>query len=52
MKQFMNYSKIKFRLRNFIINEEKYNNYLKKLKWFSYINKQKHEDNLINKLTN
>ena len=52
MKQFMNYSKIKFRLRNFIINEEKYNNYLKKLKWFSYINKQKHEDNLINKLKN
>ena len=29
-----------------------YNTYMKKLKWYAYINKRRHEDNLLNELDN
>ena len=31
-------------------NGEKYNKYIRKLKWFGYINKQRHEEKLLNEL--
>ena len=37
-------------MRNYVVDEEKYNEYLKKLKYFEYINKRKHEKNVLDKL--
>jgi hypothetical protein len=48
IKIFKKYIQLKIALRNDIPN--KYNNYLQKLKWFAYINKRRHEDNLLNEL--
>ena len=33
-------------------NLENYNTYMKKLKWYAYINKRRHEDKLLNELDN
>ena len=49
--KFTNYLKLKLKLRNKIHEEQHYNNYLMKLNWFSYINKKRHEDKLLNKLS-
>ena len=47
---FIKYTQLKLKLRKLIIKEESYNKYVNKLKWFSYINRQKHENKLINKI--
>jgi hypothetical protein len=47
---FIKYTQLKLRLRKLIIEEELYNKNVNKLKWFSYINRQKHESILINKI--
>ena len=47
---FIKYTQLKLKLRKLIIEEESYNKYVNKLKWFSYINRQKHENKLINKI--
>ena len=49
-KIFKKYIKIKSKMRNQIIDGKIYDNYLKKLKWFSYINKRRHEDRIMNEL--
>lgn len=38
------------RKKEAIQNGNEYNKFIRKLKWFSYINKQRHEDELLNKL--
>jgi hypothetical protein len=48
--RFIKYAQLKLNLRKLIITEKTYNNYINKLKWYSYINRQKHESNLINKI--
>jgi hypothetical protein len=48
--EFKMYTKVKMELKNKVINEEYYNNYLKKQKWHSYINTQRHESKIQNKL--
>ena len=50
---FKNYIKTKFKLMEKIGKEklDEYGNYLNKLKWFSYINKKRHEDTLLNEIS-
>ena len=48
----MKYTKQKLSLKNKINNEKTYNEYLKKLKWFSYVSTKRHEDKLLNELEN
>ena len=49
-KKFLDYVKHKIDLRKDIIEEENYNKYLKKLNWHTYINKQRHEDTILNEI--
>lgn len=49
-KSFIEFTKLKLKMRKNIIAEQNYNQYLQKLSWFAYINKRRHEDNLLNEL--
>jgi len=51
-EKFNKYIQKKVKLRDLIITNKTYNEYLKKLKWHSHINKQKHESKLINDIKN
>ena len=42
--------KIKLKLKHAIGKEKNYNDYLRKLNWYSYINKRRHEDKLLNNI--
>jgi len=48
--KFIKYARKKIRYRLQLNKINCYNEYVKKLKWFSYINKKRHEDNLLNKI--
>jgi hypothetical protein len=50
--KFIEYTKIKLDMRKNVSKEKKYNEYLKKLSWFAYINTKKHESLLMNKIEN
>ena len=55
-KKFGEFIKLKIIMKNIINLEEPepsdmtYNEYIKKLKWFAYINKKRHEDKLLNEI--
>ena len=48
--RFIKYAQLKLNLRKLIVEEKTYNKYTNKLKWYSYINRQRHESNVINKI--
>jgi len=50
LEKFKKYLKIKFELIKKIGNEQMdiFSKYINKLKWYAYINKRRHEDNLLN----
>lgn len=51
IEQFKKYLCLKEKLRDAIMKHQKtYNKYLQKLKWHAYINKRRHEDNLLNRI--
>jgi hypothetical protein len=50
--KFNEYLKIKYKLLRIIMRKQlnEYRDYLMKLRWFSYINKRRHEDKLLNEI--
>lgn len=50
--KFNKYVKLKLLLKNELDKNKMYNDYLLKHKWFSYINKKRHESTIINELKN
>ena len=48
--KFIGYVKIKIKMRNFVMDELNYNMYMKKLKYFEYINKKNHENKILQEL--
>ena len=52
LHKFGMYIRDKLRINKLLKCEYVWSEYYNKLKWFSYINKQRHEANLINKLKN
>ena len=49
LKSFLEFAKLKITIKKALMNSS-FNTYVKKLKFFSYINKRRHEDNLLNEL--
>ena len=47
-KKFIEYTKLKLNLRTQLNNEHLWNDYVNKLRWFGHINRQRHEDKLLN----
>ena len=47
---FVAYCKLKFKIRDAIIKEKNFNEYLLKQNWYSHINKIRHESNILNKI--
>jgi hypothetical protein len=52
LEKFMLGFKKRFELREKIIEEEKYNEFVKKMRWYGYINKRRHEDKLLDEIEN
>lgn len=50
INEFNKYAKLKMLIRREIIKEKNYNEYIKKLKWFSHVNKKRHENKMLNEL--
>jgi len=50
VSKFNEYVKLKLQLKEMINKEKKYNEYLKKLRFHGHINKQRHEDLILNEL--
>jgi hypothetical protein len=51
-KIFKEYTGRKVKFHNMIRNEEFYNDYLKRLKWYLYINTKRHTDKIVNEIKN
>ena len=52
INNYLKYFQLKYAFKNKVLNETNYNNYLKKLNWYSYINRQKHESKIVNEIKN
>jgi predicted transcriptional regulator YheO len=50
IKTFNEYIKRKINMKRMIRNEKSYNEYLKKLNWYQYINTQRHTDKIVNEI--
>lgn len=52
LEQFLVYTSMKLKLQEQVQNLIHYDVYLRKLNWFSYINKERHESKIMNELKN
>jgi hypothetical protein len=50
VKKFNEYIGMKIELKNKVNKEKEYNKYIKQQNWKGYINKRKHEDNILNEI--
>lgn len=49
-EEFKKYTHEKINLRNDVLKKDNYNEYIKRHKWYGYINRERHEEKILNEL--